>query len=405
MVFNAIANGTQIVLHYCISPNQNTMSSLYSKESMSQTGESNEPAWFQSHSKKVISNHLSQKKRLPFQLSSVAGKKDSKTNGSDRSKADGSSEFNMASFGTKTHKNSASGIDTLMLILNGDNNDTILENDDIPLYSNSEDLPPTRSLYDLNDEVMISLNKPVQLTDSFINKDPRQYANVFSKEESFRSKVDDNKVLKNPLLNSEAAILVFGYPENMANQVIAHFLELGTILEKFEASKDSTALAKKTLSTFTGSFPLSKGVKAETRVVPIFSGHSWVKITYDNPSSAMDALQESGTVFNGVLIGVVPYTKDAVEKLQKRKLTQQEDIGGGVSAYSSSPNSKGEKGILREKNDIQSTYAKRLDIKDGSGLFLTSQNNGTTPAKDAKSAQNLGIWGTVSNFFFGFYDL
>lgn len=372
---------------------------------MSQTGtESNEPAWFQSHTRKVISNHLSQKKRLPFQLTSVAGKKDSKTSSRDSQKATGSSEFNVVSFGTKIHKSSTSGLDNLMLILNGDN-DTILENDDIPLYSNSEDLPPSRSLYDLNDEVMISLNKPVQLTDSFINKDPRQYANVFSKEDAFKSKDDDKKVLKAPLLNSEAAILVFGYPENMANQVIAHFLELGTILEKFEASKDSSSLAKSTFSTFTGSFPMSKGSKTESRVVPIFSGHSWVKITYDNPSSAMDALQESGTVFNGVLIGVVPYTKDAVEKLQKRKITQQEDIGGGVPAYSSSAISKGDKGILGEKNDIQSTYAKRLDIKDGSGLFLTSQNNGTTPAKEAKSSQNLGVWGTISNFFFGFYDL
>ncbi|WPK24540.1 hypothetical protein PUMCH_001818 [Australozyma saopauloensis] len=374
--------------------------------SLAQNGtESSDPAWFQTTNKKVVSNHLSLKKRLGFQLSAVAGKKDSKTNNSDPTKSVSQSEFNVVSFGTKSHKNSIAGADTLLMLQNGD--DTVLETDDIPLYNNSEDLPPARSLYDLNDEVMISLNRPVQHTESFINKDPRKYVNVFSKEELPTKLEEEKNSLKNSLLNSEAAVLVFGYPEHMANQVIARFLELGTVLEKFEAAKESGSTTRHTLSTFAGSFPQAmEASKNDSRVVPIFSGHSWVKITYDNPASALDALQESGSVFNGVLIGVIPYTKEAVEKLLKRKLALLEDIGSGVSAFSNTANPKGDNGILGDKSELQSAYSKRLDIKDGSGLFLTSQNNNTTAAKgDPKANQNLGLWGSISNYLFGFHDL
>ncbi|RKP32844.1 MPPN-domain-containing protein [Metschnikowia bicuspidata] len=382
------------------------MASLYKQDALTQIGlEPTEPAWFQSHTKKVISNHFSQKKHLGFQLSPVSGKKDSKTNGKDSSKGVSSSDFNIVSFGTTHHNNSITGADSLMLVLT-DHTDSILENDDLPLYSNSDDLPPTRSLHDLNDEIMISLNKPTQHTESFINKDPRLYVNVFSKDETLTIKDSDKKATKNTALNSEAAILVFGYPESMATQVIAHFLELGTILEEFEAAKETTSLAKNTLTTFAGALPLPvETPKRDSRVVPIFSGQSWVKITYGNPASAIDALQESGTVFNGVLIGVVPYTKDAVEKLKKRKITLLEDIGGGVSANSNAANSKGDQVLIGE-NDIQSAYSKRIEVKDGSGLFLTSQNNTTSPAKgDAKCNQKLGLLSSIANYIFGFYEL
>nr|3P3D_A Chain A, Nucleoporin 53 [Meyerozyma guilliermondii] len=118
------------------------------------------------------------------------------------------------------------------------------------------------------------------------------------------------------LSNGELAILVFGYPETMANQVIAYFQEFGTILEDFEVLRKPQAM--------------TVGLQ-DRQFVPIFSGNSWTKITYDNPASAVDALLENGAVFNGVLLGVIPYTKDAVERLQKRKLTSSEDIGSGIT--------------------------------------------------------------------------
>ena len=56
------------------------------------------------------------------------------------------------------------------------------------------------------------------------------------------------------------------------------------------------------------------------KIVPIFSGKHWIKLTFDNPNSALQALQENGNVFNGSMIGVVPYHKSIIEKLENRKI-------------------------------------------------------------------------------------
>ena len=56
------------------------------------------------------------------------------------------------------------------------------------------------------------------------------------------------------------------------------------------------------------------------KIVPIFSGKHWIKLTFDNPNSALQALQENGNVFNGSIIGVVPYHKSIIEKLENRKI-------------------------------------------------------------------------------------
>lgn len=362
-----------------------------------------DPAWFQTSNKRVIPNHLVPRKKLGFQLSTVAKKDEDKSAAAAGSF--NSTDFNVITFGNQVHRNSnASFIEQLILL--GDENTTAnFDNDDLPLYNNSEDLPPSRSLYDLNDEVFISLNRPAQHTESFINKDPKSFNNVFARNEKPAAAEDEKKILSNPLQHSESAILVFGYPENMANQVIGHFLEFGTVLEKFEA-------ARTPLTPFfeppTGAFPAEEtSVKSKLPPPPIFSGKSWVKLTYDNPASAIDALQESGVVFNGVLIGVVPYTKDAVEKLQKRKLTVGEDIGGGLQVLAHTETSKVDKGVIGDVNDMQATYIKRLEMKDGSELFLKA-HSGSDPSKPGlvkKNDQKLGFLGTISNYLFGFHDL
>lgn len=376
-----------------------------------------EPAWFQESTKRVIPSHLVPKKKLGFQLAAVASNKNTKSGAKDTASTGRgvtSTDFNLISFGDGAHRNStASFADNLTLYLTGDHQDTTtFDNDDLPLYNNNEDAPPARSMYDLNDDVMMSLNRPTQHTESFINKDPRNFNNVFHKsEEKPSAKDDDKKITSNPLLHSEAAILVFGYPEPMANQVIAHFLEFGTVLEDFEASKFSKNTTANVMENFTatGSFPANTAYGDVKKVPPppIFSGVSWVKITYDNPASAVDALQESGTVFNGVLIGVVPYTKAAVEKLQKRKLGAGEDIGGGFELYPNSEASKVDKMVLGDSNDMQASYIKRLDVKDGSGLFLRANAtaNGDASNGEKKNTEKLGVLGTISNYLFGFHDL
>lgn len=381
--------------------------------------ERKDPAWFQNPTLRVIPNHLVSKKKPGFQISAVASRKDSKSNGLTGNSAAGgfnSTDFNVITFGNRPHRaSSASFADTLALYLpDAENTTTNFENDEIPLYNNNEDMPPSRSIYDLNDEALMSIHsKPAQHTESFINKDPRSFNNLFAKDDgqSPATADDDKKILKNPLLNSESAILVFGYPEQMANQVIARFAEFGTILEDFEAAKSGKDATDRVIDIIpgTGAFPSAAQESAIEKQPPppIFSGKSWVKLTYDNPSSAIDALQESGSVFNGVLIGVVPYTKDAVEKLQRRKLTTLEDIGGGLPTLVHSESNKVDKGVIGDSNDMQASYIKRLDIKDGSELFLKANATGGDPSKGSAKNSNakLGVWGTISNYFFGFHDL
>lgn len=382
------------------------MSSLFASNNAAVPGqvrsEAKDPAWFQNSSKRVIPNHLVPKKKLGFHLSAVSSnKKDSTEKKALAPGSFNSTDFNMITFGNRVHRNSTASFGETLVFLG--ENTTNLDNDDLPLYNNSEDLPPTRSLYDLNDEVFISLNRPAQHTESFINKDPRSFNNVFARGEKPKA-TEDDKILTNPLHHSESAILVFGYPENMANQVIGHFLEFGTVLEQFEASKSTKSSV---FDAPTGAFPTTPDPK-KMPPPPIFSGKSWVKLTYDNPSSAIDALQESGTVFNGVLVGVVPYTKDAVEKLQKRKLSVSEDIGGGLQILAHSETNKVDKGVIGDSNDMQASYIKRLEVKDGSELFLKAHSGSGDPLKpgeERKNGQKLGLFGSISNYLFGFHDL
>lgn len=380
--------------------------------------ESKEPSWFQESSKRVIPNHLVPKKKLGFQLSTASNKKDTKStsdiSSTSKSGLFNATDFNVITFGNRAQGSTASVLgDAQALLLNDQADSTnTLDNDDIPLYNNAEDLPPARSLYDLNDEAFISLSKPAQHTESFIHKDPRSFNNAFArKEEAVSVSVEEEKKIKlNSLQNNDSAVLVFGYPETMVNQVIAYFLEFGTILEDFEVTKSSKQASANIFDSIatTGAFPSADASSSRAGTAPpppIFSGNSWVKLTYDNSTSAIDALQESGSVFNGALIGVVPYTKEAVEKLQKRKLSVSEDVGGGVQALGGADARKTDAAIVGDGGDLQSSYIKRLEIKDGTELFLKSATTSAAQLSQEKSNKKLGVWGTISNYFFGFHDL
>lgn len=375
-----------------------------------------QPAWFQNPKKRTIPNHLVPKRKSGFQLTSTStSKKDADTK-NDTLKSNNSSQFNLLSFGASQRKaltssgslDRTNSVGSLYDTSVGDIskyektlNETL--SDDFSLYNNDDDLPPSRSIYDLNDEILISLNKPTNThADAFINKNPKNFNNVFNKDDSFNSnqeQVLEENLKSNPLQNAESAILIFGYPESMANQVISYFQEFGTILEEFEVTKQKNTLLKY--------YQTNNNPNKKNQIVPILSGRSWVKITFDNPSSAIDALQENGCVFNGVLLGVIPYSKDAIEKLQKRKLEEGEDIGGGIEyQLNSFDKSKKPDRITGDSNDIQSNYITKLDIRDGTSLFLNP--NSTDPTKseeDKKKEENLGVVGKVFRYFFGFNEL
>lgn len=350
--------------------------------------ERDDPTWFHNPTKRIIPNHLVPKRKLGFALTTP--KKNDLAASKTLAKGFGTTDFNLISFGNLTHRPSAS-LDTLLLQVGEDT--TILENaDDLPLYNDGEDLPPARSVYDLDNET--AFRKPTEHAESFINKDPRGFPNAFSSNKATPSVAKEHAGSDNTERHNEAAILVFGYPEHMANQVISYFAEFGKILEDFEVTRSSKKQGF-ALSSLTSSvlFPhTEKPARA-----PIFSGKSWVKITYENLALVSDALQESGSVFNGALIGVVPYTKDAVGKLQNRRLSPLEDIGGGYEV----PSALKVDDVVGEAAD--SGYLKKIELKDGAKMFLKANAPGSEDAK--KETRKLGIMDTVTNFLFGFHDL
>ncbi|CCE80063.1 Piso0_003160 [Millerozyma farinosa CBS 7064] len=371
-----------------------------------------QPQWFQNTKRRTIPNHLLPKKKTGFHITSSATKRENKSK-TDGTGSQGSGQFNLLSFGTTQRKaltagstaDRANSVGSLFDTSSGDisrvdKSASEIFHDEPSVAQFEDDAPPSRSIYDLNDEVLISLDKPSNANnDYFLNKDPKNFNNVFNRDGTSapateKSAQDDLK--NNPLEHSESAILVFGYPETMANQVISYFQEFGTILEDFEVTKRHNTLAR---------FQNSSNNGQKKPFIPIFSGKSWVKLTYDNPSSALDALQENGSVFNGVLLGVIPYTKDAIEKLQKRKIEKNEDIGGGLKTdllFSE----KNREQTLIDTGNTQTSYASKLELKDGSKFFLSPEAPGTSKAEEEKKAtNNQGLISNFLRFFFGFNEL
>lgn len=396
--------------------------------------------WFNNPKKRIIPNHLVPKKKSGFQIvnntkeapsSSSSKKGGDKKSLSQSTKAD---PFNLISFGSSSTssaagRNASTSIGSLFdASIGGDLtkydetiNDTIHE--DSMLDNVQDDAPPSRSIYDLSNDVLTSLNEPTNLhLDSFLNKDPKSFNNVFNKnaESDSKDKLKDFAGEDLKIEDQTSAILVFGYPESMANQVIQHFQNYGNVLEDFEATKSKHQLTKyyqqQIVSTKGGS-------SASNSIVPLFTGNSWVKLTYSNSSDAINALRENGTVFNGVLLGVIPYNKNAIEKLEKRKLTPGEDIGGDLestlyltnpkvsemdSAHNLSSTTNPTNSATTNANATdQSTYINRIDIKDGSGFFLHS-NNVTDPSKAAANSRKdgkEGIISSVTKYLFGINEL
>lgn len=365
-----------------------------------ESGSASKPEWTHNARKRVIPSHLAPKKKTGFHLSSnVAARKGTGDN-KDVLQAEGGGDFSLLSFGTSQKRLGTGTFDRVNANTSffdasfsgdvtrfDDGANSTKTQDDFLVSSNDEDVPPSRSIYDLNDEVLISLKLAQNASQDKAagSQDPKGYRNIFTRDLPVVVPLEDKQDQKQ-FTSVELAILVFGYPENMANQVIAYFQEFGTILEDFEVLRKPQAM--------------TVGL-AEKPFLPIFSGTSWTKLTYDTPSAAVDALAENGMVFNGALLGVIPYTKDAVERLQKRKISPNEDIGSGISHTVTSSKHK-EPGV--PENDITLSYMAKLDIKDGSNLFLANHTaNGTKG--DTKKEQKTGIVTGVLRYFFGFNEL
>ncbi|CAI4037816.1 hypothetical protein SMKI_04G1500 [Saccharomyces mikatae IFO 1815] len=241
-------------------------------------------------------------------------------------------------------------------------------NDINSFLTNFNDIPPTVTLQDWQRED--EFGSIPSLTTQFVSNkftskkinspayDSKNTPNVFDKDSYVRianienSHSDNNYNTADTNINKAheisikstnlSAVVVFGYPESISNELIEHFSHFGPIMEDFQvlrlsrglspnsfrilhnsdtSSEQSDSAANKSI-TFKG-----RDDELSNRKYPIFTGESWVKLTYNSPSCALRALQENGSIFHGALIGCIPYSRDVVEQLAGCKIDNIDDIG------------------------------------------------------------------------------
>ncbi|KAI5955274.1 hypothetical protein KGF54_001835 [Candida jiufengensis] len=387
-----------------------------------------QPAWLQSQhnqKKRVIPNHLVPHKKSNFQINAPNLSKLNKnsSNSSSSSMLVSNDQFNIVSFGNNRKHTVGNGalidrnntsLSALFDSVGGDlsrfdetMNESFQQDDSI-IKSNEAlaDAPPLRSMYDLNGD-SFEVSKPSRKQSNSINKDPKSYKNLFTRFESSDDKLDkesrgDDKKNSNKIDLDSNAIIVFGYPENTSIQIIQFFKQFGTILEQF------TDLS----NTNEGATLLSTLEKQQTNA-NIFTGSNWIKFTYDNQNSALNALQENGSIFNGNLLGVVPFHKSVIEKLEKKKIFTNESINDLSTPLNFDKTTTKNESIITPPSSStstsganKSTYINRLDIKEGTSFFINpdekkDENNKTENNKQPK----LSLLSTLSKYIFGFHDL
>ena len=269
------------------------------------------------------------------------------------------------------------------------------------------DAPPLKSVYDL-DEDTFGVNKPTRNQSDFIKKDPKEFNNLFKRFESRdgRKEKESREVKSKSIVDeSENAIIVFGYPENTSVQIIQYFKQFGTILENFTD-----------LSAGNEAWNLLSNLEKKQKNTSIYTGTNWIKITYDNHNSALNALQENGCIFNGNLLGVVPYHKSVIDKLEKKKVFINEDIGNGnlsmplKSALEKNPNGVQNQVITPPSSSApsganKSTFVNKVNPKEESQYFITSKDKKDESENNEQKNPKLGVLKTLSNYIFGFHDL
>ncbi|KAI5965992.1 hypothetical protein KGF57_000700 [Candida theae] len=399
------------------------------QQQMQQQLQQGQPAWLQSqhvHKKRVIPNHLVPHKKSNFQISAPGGSKNKGTNESHSSMLVSNDQFNVVSFGInrrntitnghfldRTNTSSSAVFDSFGGDLSrfDDSINESFQHDDgsVKGVDKPRDAPPLKSVYDL-DEDTFGISKPTRNQAGLINKDPKEFNNLFKRFESKDGKTAKDKKQdksKSVVDEFENAIIVFGYPENASVQIIQYFKQFGTILENFTD-----------LSTGNEAWSLLKDLEKEPKNISIYTGSNWIKITYDNHNSALNALQENGCIFNGNLLGVVPYHKSVIDKLEKKKVFVNEDIGNGNLSMPLKSALEQEKRASRVENQVitppsssapsganKSTFVNKLNPKEEAQYLITLGDKKDQNKSDDQKKPELGILKTLSNYIFGFHDL
>ncbi|KAL6451563.1 ASM4 Nucleoporin ASM4 [Candida maltosa Xu316] len=417
-----------------------------SSQQVSQQQQKQYPTWFQNQKKRTIPNHLVPKKKASFQIGTNSNNNKKSSSSALHPSLISDDQYNLLSFGTNNRKtitgssllDKNTSVGSLFDVQLSSSNTTI---DDLTKIDDSfdggndnidSDLPPKKSMFDLGTESSKNLNVDNSKIDSFMNKDPTKFTNVFNVNKSTQDleklKINDvngtetsKKDIIKELKHYNSAIIVFGYPEHLSLEIIKFFNNFGKILEEFNEAGGNDRHYATTLVNLRNSQNSNNG-----KIMPIFSGKHWIKLTYDNPNSALQALQENGNVFNGSIIGVVPYHKSIIEKLEKRKIFTNDDIGDGNLDI---PLDKINEIINQQSKIVNNNSTKSQDINTGAGTTTTtatsynvldikpadnhfflkndSSNDKTQKEKanEDKNKEKLGMLGTLSKYIFGFHDL
>ncbi|AOA64935.1 Nuclear pore complex FG-nucleoporin component [Komagataella phaffii CBS 7435] len=372
--------------------------------------------WLNNVPKRVIPSHLVKRSNRGFNIDSVKRNDNSNSSSSSNNKS-AVNGYNYTSFGEQKSNQKS---------IPGSNKELGASGF---LDEGLSDLPPRKSIYDFgsDDDDNVDHLEPekhlFKTNDEIIN-DPRAFSNIFNPKprfgssttahsnnkapfkETFSRDIPSNFKRENlePITNGESAVLLFGYNDSSFESLIQRFSKFGEILEDFHIGTGISGF-----STIGSSTPLkrkSKSSSTSRSVYPIFVGKQWVKITYDNPSSAIRALKENGVIVDDHMVGVIPYTKSALETLLNAKISDSDDIGdtlGNISFGSPSKPlaSEGSDGLENNGFKPLSHASQSFKIKDGTQLFKSTAKEEELK-KQKEAQQSVGLLGKVSQSLFGF---
>lgn len=464
-----INNNSSSISNNSINNNNNINNS---SSSISQQSQGNNPSWV-NNPKKRSTPHTVMRRKTTKQNSS-----------SDINQKDDSSPINitMRSF-SKQNQDSKQN----------DSNKSGANNDLNSFLSSFNDTPPTVTLQDWQRED--EFGSIPSLTTQFVSNkcptkklknpsyDSKNTPNVFDKDSYVRiANIENNDLDNNNAITDTSnggahetlacnsfkpsnlsAIIVFGYPESISNQVIKHFSHFGHIMEDYQILRLSRGISPSSFRIFHNDdtandhtdSSANKAIslknrdnESTNRKYPIFTGEGWVKLTYNCPSSALRALQENGSIYHGALIGCIPYSKNAVEQLAGCRIDNIDDIGEfNVSTYQNSSTSSTSntpsppnvlltndaflnKGTITPAIDVGNgthlsnpnmTHSpnKRLNVKDGKSLFIQNTSTNTNAPtllqsleskmrqqeEKYKNNEPAGLIHKLNNWLFGWNDL
>ena len=209
------------------------------------------------------------------------------------------------------------------------------------------------------------------------------------------------------------SVIVYGFDDDYFSLIVEHFAKYGKIMENLVISDYNyyygafgNVIAHDKLVDVDDKEKSSlDSKKKDLDSFPLFLGPQWVKITYDNPNSAIRALADNLTDDGkGNVLGVLPYRRQDLEILLSHEIPTELNIGEGLHGLSHelelekrlADNEIGKylsiaRGDTLDSPNGTKRNASSLTVKDGTNLLL----------KTKKESDGKNIWHKGMGFLFG----